>query len=107
MFYVTDWLFSWLVSFKIDLKEQCILCGENVDFVAADGTMIGIPFSRCSMEPMEPTGSTSLDRSSNFRRSDRQLFNFTHRDVKSTKQCSILARQDLKYFVDKKKQQFT
>ena len=97
----TDWLLSWLVNFKIDFREQCILCGEDVDVVAADGTMIGIPFSRCSVDPIETTGSTPLDRSCILRRSDRQFFSFTHRDVKSTKQCSILARQDLKYFVDK------
>ena len=84
----TDYSAGWWVLRSISRN--------NVYYVVKTLMLIGIPFSRCPMEPMETTGSTSLDKSSILRRSDRQLFNFTHRDVKSTKQCSILARQNLK-----------
>ncbi len=57
----TDWLFSWIVNFKIDFRQQCYICGENPDIIAADGTMIGINFRQSHFTPLElPTPEAGL-----------------------------------------------
>ena len=49
------WWFSWASSMKINFREKCFGCGENIRCLAADGTKIGITLKQASVIPIEKT----------------------------------------------------
>lgn len=95
---LTDWIFSWLVNFKIDFRQQCSICGENPKVLAGDGTMLGILYRHANFEPIErPTSSEHV--TSSHRRTERQFFNYPKHCKAEVKKEKRMARDDLQYFI--------
>ncbi len=96
----TDWIFSWMVNFRIDFRKTCSLCGSDPDMLAADATKIGIFFRNSSVEPIEKPEVTTK-RVPLHKRNDRIFFHYSLSDKSMVKEGKRNAREDLAYFVAK------
>jgi hypothetical protein len=97
----TEWIFSWLVNFRVDFREVCSHCGSNPKVLAGDGTKLGLFFQHSKSEPIEKP-DCDLRVPPVHRRNERQFFSYSARDDgPGRKQEMTIARHCLHFFVAK------
>ena len=46
------WWFSWASAMEIDFVQGCFSCGNNIKYLAADGTKLGITLKQTNVQPI-------------------------------------------------------
>ena len=94
----TEFIFSWMSSFRIDFRQTCSVCGDNPQIIACDGTNIGIFGQNSSVPPVEsPTCTNKVQQQHS--RTDRQFFAHSRDSATHIKQAHILAQKDLQFVI--------
>ena len=94
----TDYVFSWLASFRYDFRQVCDICGTNPKILACDGTKLGMFFKNSFVIPIE-SPTCDMVPESKHTRTERQFFSYSLKDSKSFKQEKRLAMTDLEHFI--------
>ena len=96
----TDWIFSWLSQFIIDLRNACVDCQYRLNVLACDATKLGVFFKNVYVFPVETPTKPDI-YALQHTRSSRQFFLwyswFWKHDNRKKKVCKILFCQGMCY----------